>query len=323
METIHVLMVSNEGYADLLICCVRSVLLNKGTERYVFHIIDDGISENKKTILKSLINENGGMVQFYTPPRMSTYTESKTCALDKSTFYRLYVGSIIDEEINKILYLDCDIIALQSINSLWNVDVEDYVLAGVQDINIMESRRAVGVLDSDRYINAGVLLINLKQWRENRIEEACIDYLSKSKWSIEFNDQGVINNVCKGHIKIVSPKYNFMMPYFRYKRSQLLKYMDTTFFYTENELQDAISEPVIIHYAGTPTIRPWFDDSKAMYEEQFLTYYNYDGVHALKPQPTDKKSVLRRIIYHFPDNMCLVLIKRWEKYSFKKREKQR
>lgn len=322
MERIHILMASNDGYSDLLICCIRSVIQNAlHPEKLNFHIIDDSISDLKKELISKIARDANCLTTFYAPPQMKGYMASDTCALDKSTYYRLYVCTLIDESINKVIYLDCDTVVLNHIEDLWSIDISDYYLAGVQDINIKGNREAVDVCAPYRYINAGVLLINLAQWRKSKIEESFTKYLGENNWVVEFNDQGVINHVCKGKIRIISPKYNFMTPYDRYTRKELIRFMDTNNFYDEETIKEAKKAPVIIHYAGTAAIRPWYAGSRAIYEKEFLQYYDYSEKHTLRQMPNDIKSRLRLLIARLPNGMSLMLTKYWDTISYKKRAK--
>ena len=73
--------------------------------------------------------------------------------------------------LDKIIYLDCDSIIADSLEDLDNIDISDYYIAGVQDTVTNFFKTSIGLNKDDRYINAGMLVINLKKWREDKIEE--------------------------------------------------------------------------------------------------------------------------------------------------------
>lgn len=89
-----------------------------------------------------------------------------------------------------------------------------YCVAGVQDNPALYALEAIGMDENDRYINSGVLLINLKQWRAERIEEKIIKMIQAHNGFVLHHDQGIINGVCKGKIKILPPKFNTMSQFF-------------------------------------------------------------------------------------------------------------
>ncbi|MCR5786306.1 MAG: hypothetical protein K6G28_01210 [Acholeplasmatales bacterium] len=98
------------------------------------------------------------------------------------TYLRLFIDKSIP--VDKILYLDTDTIFNGNIDELYNLDISDYEYAGAHDY--------MGQFWISRnYINAGVLLFNLKKIRETRLFDVCIEALSRKKYT--FNDQDVLN----------------------------------------------------------------------------------------------------------------------------------
>ena len=95
-----------------------------------------------------------------------------------ATYYRCMFSAILPEEVDKVLYLDCDIVILGDISEYWNTDMSNYSVACVEDIGSNEDER-YDILKYDKsfsYFDAGVLLINLRYWREHKIDEQCEQY---------------------------------------------------------------------------------------------------------------------------------------------------
>lgn len=320
MDRIHVFFACNDKYETLLVACVRSILLNTRTSSlFFFHIINDAMSENAINEINLIVKEYHSHVMFYNPPKLPPDSQLAPNIIDKSTYYRLFIASLVPDDIHKIIYLDSDIIVRDDLKKLWDISIDGYILGGVRDVNIIQCREAVGIENSCAYVNAGVLLINLKLWRKNNLETQFVKYLNESNWKVEFNDQGVINHVCKGRIHILNPQYNYMMPYHRYSRKTIMKYMKTTMFYDEEELVEAKKAPVVIHYAGPPIIKPWYRDADSMYTEEFLKYYNYSEKHNLISQPTGFKERIRRLIFYLPTSLCAYMCMKWDYLAYKKR----
>ena len=119
----------------------------------------------------------------------------------KFTFVRCYLSKILKED--KILYLDADTIVTNSLLDLWQTDITDYAIAGVKEYG--EWYDYIGV-PNEEYINAGVLLMNLKYIREHKIDDKLFKLIN-SKW-LGFPDQDAINIICNGKIKYINPVYN-------------------------------------------------------------------------------------------------------------------
>ena len=127
----------------------------------------------------------------------------------------------------RAIYLDADTVVTGSLSELWQTDMQGCPVAGVRDA--VHPKRGP-IRD---YINAGVLLMDLVQWREGKISEWCIAYAVKVR--PEMLDQDAINATCRGHIHIVPGKWNFLIG-------------DNVRFPPE--------DPRIVHYTGPE--KPWF-----------------------------------------------------------------
>lgn len=301
-----VVMASDNNYSFLLGNALYSLFdTNHSFKEIVVYIIDDKISIENKDKLKQLGIEYGRRLIFLSVPQMPSGIVIKG-TLNLSTYYRLAVGSLLPVTINKVLYLDCDILVRGSLAELWNTEINEYVLAGVQDTIGQNSRRFIELKKEDIYVNAGVLLINLARWREMCLEKSCLKYLMSKNYKVEFNDQGIINHCCNGKIKLISPKYNYMIPYDRYTRNQLVKIVQKKNFYTEEELNEARRNPTIVHFAGYAFSRPWFCGAIGRFVEEFLKTSELSGfTFVVKKQPTGVKYKVRRFANSLPDNMAI------------------
>ncbi len=116
--------------------------------------------------------------------------------LSKETYYRLLIGDILPQNVHKILYLDPDIVINKDISDFYNIDLEGKAVAGgthlygfAQKVNLAR----LGMKKTSRYINAGVLLINLDEWRKTVALKEILDFISKNIKKLFLADQDVIN----------------------------------------------------------------------------------------------------------------------------------
>lgn len=119
------------------------------------------------------------------------------------SYLRCYFTKFLD--CDKILYVDADAIVVDNIDELWNLDLEDKVIAGVKEGGEWSKHLGIKGMD-DKYINSGVLLMNLQKIKEQKLDDKMINLLNM-EW-FAYPDQDVINIVCKDKIKYVSNIYN-------------------------------------------------------------------------------------------------------------------
>lgn len=173
------------------------------------------------------------------------------------TYYRLYAADILPEEVDKALYLDCDIIVDGSLRALFDMDWGPFAIGAVPDMctEWQEYYDRLGYDRAEGYFNAGVVLMNLDYWRRHNVGRQCLEYLEANYDRIFNNDQDVLNAVLRNQKKNLPVTYNYQiqlrMPYF----------YDTFCGDLQEDIQRTTS-PCIIHYAAE--LKPWM-----------VKYYSY------------------------------------------------
>ncbi len=175
--------------------------------------------------------------------------------ISTGTYLRLMLHKILPE-IDKILYVDVDVLFRDSLRKLWQTDLQGNVLAAVKGtVNLPDKwewnsdRPYWGELAAmrGRYINAGVTLLNLEMVRSLNLEQQW------SKWArqkLYYQDQDILNLTCQGRIVYLPPKDNL----FAYLERKDYDIFIEKGIFTREECEEAFSRPVIIHYAGD---KPW------------------------------------------------------------------
>ena len=163
--------------------------------------------------------------------------------LSVAAYFRLLIPELITEH-EKCIYLDCDILVNGDLSELFEIDLEDNYLAGVKDCHIIEDtprerehQKVLGIPSRNKYINSGVMLLNLGKMREDILVKEFLYQMNRENW---FEDQDVLNYCCYPYIKILPLKYNLF--HFYYGKS--IKFL----YHLDYEKQDfEFSEPFIIH----------------------------------------------------------------------------
>ena len=254
---------SNDNYSQYLCVSIASILINSlPIENFNFYVLDGGIQDkNKEKILnlKKIKNFNIEFIKVDDNLFKDCDITSDCLHISKQTYYR-YIIPKLKPQIKKCLYLDCDIIVNDSLNELWNINLEDNYVAAVEDLFLLTDEDAKR-LNVNHYFNAGVLLINNELWIKDNISELLFENTLKIKDKIRWVDQCVLNYTFKDKVLFISPKYNL----------QHSAYKDTKYnIYNKDQIDFAQKSPIIIHYSGSD--KPW---SKKCTHHLWKQYYKY------------------------------------------------
>lgn len=248
----HILCSTDDNYAQHCAVLMCSVYCNN-SGNIIFHIVESDLSDDNKIKLRKIADDYNQRVFFhnFTLKNKEFYKLGIGAAGSIVTYYRIFITSIIDDpSVDRILYLDCDIVVNSDISELFKLNFVDCPIAAVRDVLYPvkdKHRHNIGLGYNDRYFNAGVLLFNLSMWRQNHYEEKLIEFCKEDNYAY-FADQDALNSVFRNRWLELSPCWN---------RFNLVKYKDVYFKAKVDEL-DFIYEPKIVHYAS-PTARPWMN----------------------------------------------------------------
>jgi lipopolysaccharide biosynthesis glycosyltransferase len=164
-------------------------------------------------------------------------------------------------DIDKIIYFDCDIIVIDSLEELFETDISQYYFAGVEDIGYFYERTVSGIKDRFLYVNTGVLLINCKMWRDEKISDKLFEYTELNRDRIIHHDQDVINYVLKSRTLALDLKWNVQESFYSgFRDIHPLK----------DEITISITSPSIIHF--TSQRKPWLAFSTHPQRHLYLDY---------------------------------------------------
>lgn len=266
---------------------IKSILL-KNTTPITFHIMTNNVQQSNKDLLSSLINHITSYINFYdiNEDLLKSMPIRETGYLSIATYMRIFAQEILPHHLNKILYLDCDILVNNPLDDLWNINIENFSIAAVLDV-ITFNENVYDRLKYDKnegYFNAGVLLINLKKWREINLLKLALDYIQSNKQRIINEDQDVLNALLHKDKKLIPLKFNATYSVFE-KQSLFLK------DYNE-EIEEAIYKPTIIHFTY---IKPWNKECNHPYQ------YLFEEILKCTPWENNRKTYFfrgkRKIMY--------------------------
>ena len=300
---------SSDSYCEIAGISILSLLEhNRNVEELNLYLIDNNISEKNKQRLEQMICRFGRSLTYLTHPNIEkrSATDINVGRWNISTFYRLFLPSMLPTTVNKILFIDCDTLIMQDLSPLWEMDMKDKWLYGVDDCRGTAYRTNLGLNKEDNYINNGVLLIDIDAWRKNNVEEMFLKYIHDNQGDITFVDQGVQNGVLS-KIKrsgILHPKYNCMTIFFSFDYKNLIKLRKPPLPGNPAEYKEAVDNPAIVHFQSCfrMSIRPWNVGCKHPYAK---TYLEYKAISPWKDEPMkpDDRTVPQKVLSFVANTM--------------------
>ncbi|MDC7292856.1 glycosyltransferase family 8 protein [Butyrivibrio sp. DSM 10294] len=308
---LNVVYCTDNGYVIPTAISIKSLTSSNPCTSFFVYVLTSGIDKAGEQLLSGLGKEQNCQV-FLIPVNnhLNDYMKVFNKNTNITTYARLLCEELLPKTIDKVLYVDGDTLFTDSIKYLENYSFDDELLCGVYDYSLSDYRvkTNIGYKNSDIYVNAGVLLINLKAWRQNKVSEKCQKMLLSNKIFM-LGDQDVINLVCKDRIKLLPINFNMtglsaVIPY-RYYRFIMDKGVFR--YYSKEQLSLKQKKPVIIHYASEVFGKPWLSNSDPVYEHVWHEYRKTLGIDLKEKKriySTNKhlakyKKCVEQIIYPF------------------------
>lgn len=249
--TMNILCATDDKYAPYCGVMLTSFLENhKAFHTEVYIIVKNSLKEEKRLKrLEERYDVKVNMIDFSLNEVASTIDICHEY-LTAETYYRLFAAELLPKDIDRVLYLDCDIIVDGDVSEMFamNIDGISALVAIDTPWHTMVSHpQRLGYPEGKGYFNAGVMMINLEYWREHDISSKCYSFLKKNVGNLIFFDQDVLNVILLDSRRYVSLIYNF-------QASAVLKEFYDLY---DNETRTVINscQPRIVHYSTG--MKPW------------------------------------------------------------------
>ena len=218
LEVIPIFFAIDDGYMPFLAVALESLIENSSKKYYYsIKILYTNISEENKKKINKYKRENVN-IEFVDLNYYIEKVKDKLYTRDyytNTTYFRLFIANLYPQY-NKAIYLDSDILVLGDIAELYNQDMGDNLIAAAPDDVIQTTKvfqeyveKVVGVADYRNYFNAGILLMNLDEFRKFDFQNKFLYLLETIKFTVA-QDQDYLNRLCKGKVKIIDKAWDTM-----------------------------------------------------------------------------------------------------------------
>ena len=257
-NSIHIVLTFDDNFWAPAYAVMRSVCLFTHRRRdLVFHLFHSPLSAGHRADLEQITAEFGARLAWYELDSVPLFAEvvarmPKSDRWPAIVYARLLIDSLLPPEIDRVLYLDCDVMMRDAVEKLYDIDMEGYPLAAVRDTlgsfiaggRDLAKKRDLFDL-ADPYFNSGVLLIDMERWRAIRMLERMEALIADGTMARLHYDQDLLNLVFSKNWLALDWRWNLISA----RRA--------------HESYD----PAILHY--TSKLKPWFLISNVAYRRMY------------------------------------------------------
>ncbi len=218
-HSVTVLFVSSDYFTDYLGVLIHSIIMNANPNRsYDLVILKTDMSVKNMNLIIGLANGKANIaIRFVDVNKLILDLAFKVTGdnYNNYTFYRLLLPSLM-RQYEKVLYLDSDVLVNADLAELFDTEITEYCLAATYDVTVAswqaydnDMRRyftKIGLIESGKYFQAGVILFNIAKMNEKFERKFLITKACEEHYIL--NDQDLLNIYCKGQIKYVGQEWN-------------------------------------------------------------------------------------------------------------------
>lgn len=280
-ETIDILVTLDENYLKPLEVMLTSLHINNPNHHFNIWLLHESIPNAKLLELKQFLTiyESNLIVNKVEGTLLKDSPSIKK--YPKEMYFRLLCGQLLPESITKILYLDPDILIINSIEELWNLDLEGYMMAAATHAGLTNFTQSINTirLGIDHvYFNSGIMLIDTVLARKYIHAKDIYEYIEKYEDFLILPDQDVLNHLYGAQIKEIPEEV------WNYDTDQYLSY-----FTKSKGIHDSkwlLENTSILHFCGKP--KPWNQRNLDKFSMLYMHYEQIKNRTKLLHQKSDK-----------------------------------
>lgn len=304
----NILLTFDNNYSSHAGVVIASFVSNN-VGSHNFYIVSDYISEDNKRKLKECAPTSHFYYIGIDKHLAEMFPMGKRMAnhyVSVAAYYRLFALSLLPASIERILYVDSDIVFRGNASALYNTPrLQDYCLLALEESSTMALAgcQRLGYPNSFSYFNSGVLLLNMHEIRKEYYFGQAVNYATSH--TIIFHDQDILNGLFHDKKAFFPLKYNVLDSFLICHAQLPQRY--------ENQKEDLLN-PVIVHFSGP--LKPWYQECNNPYRclyEKYLSMTPWRGEKPIVKYQTIKaksaylsklfiKAILERLnlrYYHF------------------------
>ena len=281
---VHVAAGCDENYALPLAVMLASLEANLGSEvKVVAHVLHSGLQPATRQKIAASVDSRRIEIDWIpVEPQQLAIAAGTLRSFDTvslASYHRLLLPTLLPATLDRVIYLDCDLVLLHDLWDLWRTDVSGHCLGAVREL-LEQARyaaspsgvrlyRELGLPPDLELFNAGVMLINLARWRQRLLGPRAFHYLREAGTELRWHDQEALNVVVAGDWLPLDVRWNVTLHAYRDQ--------------TDPALRALVEQPRIVHYNAS--VKPWQSHYRLSQRELFFRYVDATQWSGWRPVP--------------------------------------
>ena len=264
----HIVFCLDDNYGALLGVAMRSILTHSRA-KYCFWIMHNDLSDENQKKVERIAKKSGASV-FFVPvdenKELLDFRKPKIWA-NKVCYYRMLapikipqVAQAYNIKVEKLLFIDCDILVMGDLAPIFETNLGDKVLAAVASPLHDEEKAHIpelGISKTHKFFYAGLMFIDCQKWQDCKIYEKSVEIDRAHPDGLKWADMDILNIIFQDNYVILHPKYSIwpglnFKPYLFEYNNFLDGYRG---IYDDGFVRDAFYHPVVLQLAGGA--KPW------------------------------------------------------------------
>lgn len=250
-EKMNLLVTLNANYIPYLNVMLSSLIHSNPDCFFDVYLLHSSIAERDMVLTSKVLGDSGKLIMI-NADEISLMDAPTTSRYPKEIYYRIFAAKYLPDTLDRVLYLDPDLIVNGSLSELYHLPMNEYYFAAASHTGLFMRKMnelRLDMEDDSPYINSGVMLMNLKSLRESQNYEDVYRFIEKRKPFLILPDQDIISSLYGSKI--------YALDTYRYNMTERLFRLHSPF---EKELTlDWIRKhSIIIHYCDRN--KPWKDN---------------------------------------------------------------
>lgn len=267
----NILVTLDSNYVEQLIVMLTSLLMSNINETFDVYVANSSLNDEDFSLINNCVDSERCKIinvkitddVFGDAPITDRYP--------KEMYYRIFAACYLPKELDRILYLDPDLVIINSIDDLYNMNLGNNFFAAAshvhRNLKIINEIR-LDMPEDSTYINSGVMLLNLNELRSRQSIQEVYDYIENYKLFLVLPDQDVLNGVYADRTVHIDPLiYNLSERYLNFYNANPININN------KKDMRWIAHNTSIIHYCGRK--KPWKEGYKGVLG---VFYYYYENI---------------------------------------------
>lgn len=293
----------NEKYAPYAGISIFSLLINnQDMEEICFYILGESLSKVTKEKIENLVFQYHRKIVFVETDVLISKMKKMDLPAYRGSYaanMRLFVDEVIDESVDRILYLDSDTVIDGSLSELARTDLQGKTIGMVLDSLGSSHKSQIGLSDKDAYFNSGVILFDLRKWREKEYSKKIVSHVINQRNNYPAPDQDLLNVICRGDIAWLDMEYNFQPIHMAFSGKQYMRVMRPDVYYGLEQIKWAKEHTVIFHCFRFLGEFPWHRNNLHPFDKVFDRYLRKSPWKGYEKKETETGMIIRieKVLY--------------------------